>query len=222
MLSDLQRPLPDTMNQPRRRGRGHPFCKPSIVTLTHHIFSKGEWQRAQLADHTRAKLTLIPEQNHSTPTNIDGLPDSGAQSNAWSLDEYITAGHKLKDLLKVKPSLNAANKSAIRINGAFLADITGVTVEGMTIVPKAMVYVSCDVNGFYLSYSTMINIEKLGKSITTPWCALPAPQPNLAYVREITSDCPPPCGNCHGRESIPGGITEIPFKQHQKDERIPP
>ena len=212
MLSDPQRPLADTTNQPRRRRRGRPFRRPNIVTLTHHIFSKGEWRRARLADHPRAKLTLIPERNQSTPTCIDGLADSGAQSNVWSLREYIAAGHKVKDLSKVNLSLNAANKSAIRIDGAFFADITGVTAEGTTIVAKAMVYVSRDVNGFYLSYSTMIDLGMLAKSFPTPGCALPASQPSVAHIREITSDCPPPCGNCRGRASIPKRPTELPFE----------
>ena len=149
---------------------------------------------------------LVPERNQSAPTNIHGIADSGAQSNVWSLNEYLAAGHKLKDLSQVNLSLNAANKSAIRIDGAFFADINGDTADGTTITAKAMVYVSRDVRGFYLSYSTMVDLAMLAKNFPTPGCALPAPPPGVAHVHEIASNHTPsstqipPCGNCRGRD----------------------
>ena len=59
----------------------------NAVTLSHQIFTKGEWRRARLTAHPRAKLNIVPENNQSAPIAVDGVADSGAQSNVWSLAE---------------------------------------------------------------------------------------------------------------------------------------
>ena len=187
--SSTQPILPNQPPRRRRRGRRRPSA-PNIVTLNHHIFTRGEWRKARLADHPRAKLSITSERAPSQSTSVDGLADSGAQSNVWGLSQYLASGRKLKDLLKVQLSLNAANKSAIRIDGAFFADISGITADGKTITAKAMVYVSRDVSGFYLSYSTMVDLGMLAKDFPTPGCALTPPQPNVAQIREIKDDTP--------------------------------
>ena len=139
----------------------------NAVTLSHQIFTKGEWRRARLTAHPRAKLNIIPENKQSAPTAVDGVADSGAQSNVWSLAEYLASGYDKTSLAPVNLSLNAANKSAIRIDGAFFAEITGTTAEGKTIGAKSMIYVSRDVKGFYLSYSTMVDLGMLARDFPT-------------------------------------------------------
>ena len=104
-----------------------------------------------LADPPRAKLSIISERNLSQFTSVDGLTDSGAQSIVWGLSEYIATGQKMKDMSHMNLSLNAVNKSAIRIDGAFFSDVSGVTADDKTITAKSMEYVSHDVRGFYLS-----------------------------------------------------------------------
>ena len=136
-------------------------------------------------DHPRAKLIITSERTPSSSTHVEGVADTGAQSNVWSLSGYLASGLKLEDLSKVNLNLNAANKSAIRIDGAFFGVISGITADGKTITSKAMVYVSRDVNGFYLSHSTMVDLGMLARDFPTPGCALPPPQVNVAQVREI-------------------------------------
>ena len=211
----------------RRRRRRHRhrrrLQKPSVVSLTHHIFTKGEWRRARLAAHPTTSLTVVPERNRSTSAVVDGIADSGAQSNVWSLSAYLASGQRMSDLSPVKLSLNAANKSAIRIEGAFFADITGTTADGSTITVKAMIYVSNDVQGFYLSYSTMIDLGMLPKNFPTPGCAQIDQQTDFARVGEICGETTPPthspfeapappCGGCRREESIPDRPSSLPFE----------
>ena len=70
-----------------------------------------------------------------------------------------------------------------QIEGAFLAEIHGTTADGQIITCKAMIYVSRDVQGFYLSYTTMIDLGMLPKNFPTPGCALAAP--DLGTVHSV-------------------------------------
>ena len=119
------------------------------MNLTHHIFTKGSWRRANLVDHPRALLSLAPDNKPNHVSKVRGIADSGAQSDVWSLAEYLNAGYKLEDLSPVSLSLNAANKSPIKINGAFFTKISGIAKDGTNITCRTMVYISSSVNGLY-------------------------------------------------------------------------
>ena len=200
----------------RRRRRGHRRRgKPKIVSLSHQIFTKGEWRHARLTDHPRVRLSIVPERTPK-PSSVDGIADSGAQSNLWSFARYLAAGYNEKDLSPVSLSLNAANKSPIKIEGAFLAEIHGTTADGQIITCKAMIYVSRDVQGFYLSYTTMIDLGMLPKNFPTPGCALAAPDLGTVHSVQETPQTTAamserPCGGCRSQESIPERPSELPF-----------
>ncbi len=155
----------------RRRRRRHKKKPPSVVTLTHHIFTKGEWRRARLADHPRVELSIAPNRTPTKETCVNGIADSGAQSNVWDLNEYLEAGYRKEDLSPVNLSLNAANKSAIKIDGAFFSEISGTATDGSIIKSKAMIYVSSDVRGFFLSYSTMVDLGMISRDFPRPGSA---------------------------------------------------
>ena len=196
------------------------------VVLSHHIFTKAGWRRARLADHPRTALNLSPEHDSRKTTMVQGLADSGAQSNVWSLREYLAAGLSLDDLSPVTLALNAANKSTIRIDGAFFVTLSGETADGSVMTCKTMVYVSRDVNGFYLSYSTMLDLGMLPPTFPTPGCALVGASPSdfetipvassngisTNSLRSIDAEC----ATCTAgddkscREEVPE-ITELPF-----------
>ena len=97
-------------------------------------------------------MNLSPEHDSHKTTLVQGLDDSSPQSNVWSLREYFAAGLSIDDLSRVV----AASKSTICIDGAFFVTLSGETADGLVMTCKTMVYVSRDVNGFYLSYSTML------------------------------------------------------------------
>ena len=144
---------------------------PKPVTLSHHVFSKAEWRRAQLRNHPSTQLTITNDSAPSQSTTVNALADSGAQTDVWSMDEFVRAGFSVEKLHPVRLSLNAANKSAIHIDGAFFGTISGRTSDGTILRTKSMIYVSRDVRGFYLSYDTMLNLNMLPKSFPAPGCA---------------------------------------------------
>ena len=86
------------------------------------------------------------------------LTDSGAQSNLWSYEECIAAGFQHQDLIPVSLDLEAANKSPIKIEGALFIRLSGKSPSGKKISCAAMVYVSCQAQGFYLSMESMMDL----------------------------------------------------------------
>jgi hypothetical protein len=84
--------------------------------------------------------------------------DSGAKANLWSLEEYLDAGFLRRNLSRVVFDINAANKSQIPIEGAFLAQIQAKAPDGSPIATRTMTYVSSAVKGFYLSFDTMLEL----------------------------------------------------------------
>ena len=88
---------------PQRRQRR----RLEVIALDHHIFTKGEWRRARLADHPRVRLNLSVDSPSHRSIEIDAIADSCAQSKLWSLDEFISAGFDRDDLSPVTSDLKA-------------------------------------------------------------------------------------------------------------------
>ena len=188
--------------------------------MSHQIFSKDEWRRSKLTNHPRVLLNLRPQlANPNRSVTVNALADSGAQSDVWSLDEYIKAGFSRGDLHPVTLGLNAANKSAIRIEGAFFGTITGGSET--QIEAKSMIYVSSDVRGFYLSYETMMNLDMLPKNFPQPGCARMSSsdiQLDIGNIRTISAGCPFPSNvkgsencSCPTRSAVPERPQKLPF-----------
>ena len=98
--------------------------------LDHQIFTKGEWKRARLLDHLRIPITISVDQStkpsHPTPgsaihVDVSAIADTGAQSDLWSLADFLACGFLRSDLHPISLSLSAANRSPISIEGAFFA-----------------------------------------------------------------------------------------------------
>ena len=92
------------------------------------------------------------------------VADSGAQSNVWSLQECKRMGFKEQDLIPVKSSLSAANKSSILITEAIIVALSGAKADGSTISCPAIVYISPSVKGFYLCHESMLDLGILSHS----------------------------------------------------------
>ena len=152
------------LNQPSQ-----PPCVISPLQLSHHIFDEGKWKESNFMNHPRVDLTLSVDQRHYSSfgmrapsiskMSVSCIADSGAQSNLWSLKACMQMGFTEKDLIPVKSTLVAANKSGININGAILLTLSGVGMNGKVVSCPAMVYISSMVNEFYLCQECM---HKLG------------------------------------------------------------
>ena len=195
--------LPPVTITSRKKRKNHGWQTRHLAAMTHHIFTKGAWRRAQNASHPTLPLSIsacnIPHKRATT----DGVADSGAMYDVWSLQEYLNAGFLEKDLLQVSLNLTAANKSPILINGAFFAEITGHSVNGQPITAKVMIYVSKDVKGFYLSETTMFSLGILSKNFPTPGCALAAS--SKSNEKDFEEEAPP-------RRPLPPRIETLPFE----------
>ena len=144
----------------------------SPIKLEHHILSAGEWKRTWLFSHPSMPFTLsvCKKDYRSFSLNcpnvascaIDTKLDSCAQSCLWSLRDCLKAGFKMDDLIPVKLSLSAANKSRISIAGALLIRLNGKTSSGKTIC-ATMVYVSPDADGFFLSLEAMLDLGLINR-----------------------------------------------------------
>jgi hypothetical protein len=178
------------------------------VALHHHIFQKGEWRRAQLRAHPQVTITISMDRTkhprkrttpHGLKAEVTALADSGAQSNLWSLKEYMKAGFAREDLLPVTLPLKAANSSRITIAGAFYATIAGCAPDGKKITCHTMIYVSDMANGLYLSYDTMLDLGILGNnfpSIGNAWTELCADAEKTNRSQFLPSDEAIRASNC--------------------------
>lgn len=146
---------------------------PTKTKLNHHLFTKGEWRRARITEHPQVPLTIALDNLSSKPVDVMAVADTGAQSDLWSLQKFLDAGFTMADLSPVSLSLHAANKSPIRIAGAFFAKLQGQPRAGNTVSCRSMMYVSQDVKSLYLSYDSMLELgiinpdfPKVGKCIS--------------------------------------------------------
>ena len=135
--------------------------------LEHQIFNKGEWRRAQVTAHPTINLRLVLGKRPSEFVTLEAIADTGAQSNLWSLDQFLKSGFKMSDLSPASLSLNAANKSPIRIDGVFFANIRGTSTIRNAPMCHSMVYVSRDVRSLYLSYDSMLQLGIINHDFPT-------------------------------------------------------
>lgn len=135
------------------------------VILQHHIFSSGVWRRARVTEHPTVKLRLSIDctapSHRGTPrspvfADVDAVTDSGAQSDVWSLNQFLSHGFSRDDLHPVSLKLHAANESPIKIDGAFFGILEGRDIQGNVRSCRAMIYISSDVHQLYLSHGSLL------------------------------------------------------------------
>ena len=174
------------------------------IILDHHIFTKGEWRRAQINKSPCVKLNLSIDGKDgiSRKSKVQAVADSGAQSDIWSLDAFLSAGFKKTDLSPVSLTMKAANKSPIRIDGAFFAVLSGKAPSGRRISYRSMIYVSRDVKRMYLSYDSMIGLGILGRSF-----------PCIGQFNNVGSVCATihEACSCPERKPVPPRPDSLPF-----------
>ena len=90
-----------------------------------------------------------------TPTYIEVVTDSGAQSCLWGLDAFYRCGFKASDLIQVKHRINAANLMPINIVGAIILRLDGQDSQRNKYECAAMVFLSPDAEDFFLSKEAM-------------------------------------------------------------------
>ena len=143
----------------------------TTIRLDHHVFTKGEWKRARLRAHPMIPITISADmsalarhrsaaRNLQAHAAVSAVADTGAQSDLWSLSDFLASGFSSDDLTPVSLTLSAANRSPISIEGAFFAIITGES-KGKDVSCRSMVYISKSVNAMYLSCETLLGLGVL-------------------------------------------------------------
>ena len=200
-----------------------------VVVLQHHIFTDGEWRRARFTKHPTVRLRLsiderAPRARHLRHSqvfaNVDGVTDSGAQSDVWSLNQFLASGFSHEDLHPVSLSLQAANNSKISIEGAFFGVIEGRNPNGNGVACRAMIYVSKDVHSFFLSHESLLALGILPSDFPTigganQECGV-AKSTSAAAIRASNAGCSAgtssdiDCG-CPKRLNPPARPPSLPF-----------
>ncbi|XP_066924129.1 uncharacterized protein [Clytia hemisphaerica] len=183
------------------------------------LFSKSSWRRVKASAHPKVTLKVAMESRPSKSIDVSAVADTGAQSDLWSLSDFLRAGFKLSDLSPVSMSLNAANKSPIRIDGAFTASFAGRSFDGRNVTCQSTVYVSKDVSELYLSYDTMVNLgivnrgfPQVGMYSANPSIdpVVPSPDTDVTSICGVTKTDGSIC-QCPKRTEVPKRPTSLPF-----------
>ena len=139
--------------------------------LEHHIFTEGKWKQARLRDHPRIPIIITVAQSptnnvnsQNLRANVSAIADTGAQSDLWSLSEFLAVGFRREILSPVKLGLSAANSSKIEFEGAFFAKIQVNFGNETSVSCNSMIYVSESIDSMLLSQETLINLKILPKS----------------------------------------------------------
>ena len=183
------------------------------------------WQKAKKPCHPRLQLRVTTEQSDYislgtsfvsiTPFHIDVVTDSGAQSCVWSLRGFILAGFKKSDLIPIKHSMTAANKLPIKIEGAIIIRLSGKDANGDIHECAVIVYVSPDVDDFFLSEEAMKQLAIIPKDF--PRIGAAKEHRETAAVAYIVVEDQNPTNTdkclsgCVKRTPTPGLPSSLPF-----------
>ena len=171
------------------------------MRLDHHVFTKDEWKQARLREHPRVPITVSsdtsaqtrygnPTRTLNTHAEVSAITDTGAQSDLWSMKDFLACGFSHDDLLPVRLSLSAANRSPISIEGAFFAKITTRLHNREATSCRSMIYVSNSVQAMYLSYVSLLNLGILSNYLPSPQTVdLPTGRCHTSDPESVNTTC---------------------------------
>ena len=189
------------------------------IGLDKEIFSKKGIQKAKvIRDHPRATFDLSMRGVNRLVT-ISGIADTGAQSNLWGWEDFRKAGFRREDLQKVNVKIRAANKNRVNILGAFVANFSGMSPSNEIVRGTGIVYVSDSVEGFFLSYDTMVDLLILNKDFPTIGICKQS-ESNCSLCVETETECPQSVDGgshcrCPRRTGVPSRPVCLPFKPEE-------
>ena len=196
----------------------------------HYSYSNGKWSRGSIHPHPTVIVSIstdcLPDHLSSsqyTTNNVVALADSGAQTNVWSLQDFLRSGFQ-RDCLVPALNLMAANHSPISVVGAFFAIIAGTSSNGDIVSCRSLIYVSDSVHALYLSLETLIALgvissrfPMIGEHKSDNARDLQAPLPITPHLRSIHDGCASPtlintesC-KCPQRSAVPPIPRQLPF-----------
>ena len=139
------------------------------LIMKHYIFQDGGWKSRLAQPHPTVEVSIATNINDYNNFNIRNPPcvssiikaivDSGAQCCLWGWLGCQKAGFRRGDLIPVQQKLNGVKKSKLTIYGALLLRFHGTSSSGENFTAAAIVYVSPDVQNFYMSQDVMVQLS---------------------------------------------------------------
>ena len=148
----------------------HSRHKSTEIVLEHYVYDEiMGWKQRRSAGqpYVRVELSIDKKDYHhlghdisakTKPAVVSVMADTGCQSCLTGINVAHSLGLKKKDLIQVTLKMNAANKKAIGILGAFLVTITGKDDTGGNRSTKQMVYVTEDNDRMFLNKEACIKL----------------------------------------------------------------
>ena len=177
------------------------------------IISKSDLKRKYSQEHPRVQV-CVGKPGSAKQSTVMAVADSGAMSNLWSLKEFLDSGFKRSDLTPVTIDIRAANKMTLEIVGYFVAKIDGICNNGDVISCNAKIFVSDNVDDFFLSYDTMLDLGILARNFPTigVFCQDQGTTVQATLSTEADNVC-----KCPKRESVPTRPEKLPFTPSEEN-----
>ena len=182
------------------------------IVLDHHIFDSHEgWKKSESMPHPTLRLQLstdATDYNHTnaicpsiTPSYVNVVTDTGAQSVLMSLRDFYRVGFKDSDLLPVKRTMRAANMEEIEILGAVFIRLSGTDTYGNRHTAPIMAYISPSTQKFYLSREALVQLGVIPRNF---------PEIGATMETSAIESLIAPCG-CPVRVMPPERPAKLPF-----------
>ena len=184
--------------------------------LGHQVFDGTRWRKSSFRKHPLLSFKLAIEGNR-TFVHVDGVADTGAQTNMWGYDDFISSGFADCDLQPVNSLFCAADRNPIIVLGAFKGIFEGSTPCGQTISSRALVYVSKSISGFFLSQDTMLRLRVIDETFPKIGGCTKIGVKNYRPVTIAHLDHEDRSCNCPQRSAVPDRPMTLPFEPHPKN-----
>ena len=178
------------------------------------------WKNAERPRHLRLRLRAMTvkidyeslglEYTLIASFHVDVVTDSGAQSCVWSLKMFINCGFKMTDLIQVDHGMKAANKLPIKIVGAIILRLSGKDVENEEHECAVVVFISPDVEDFFLSEEAMMQLAIIPKDFPRIGAAKMINR-DTSDISELVSGMNKSICTCPKRTLPPGRPSRLPF-----------
>ena len=161
-------PIPADMLETSGIGSCSTLDSGKEIVLDHHIFDSHDgWKKTESMPHPTLRLqvsTDASDYDHInatcptiTPSYVNVVTDTGAQSALMSLRDFHRVGFKDSDLLPVKRTMRAANMEEIEILGAVFIRLSGTDSSGNRHTAPIMVVF------LKTTYTFTINFQVFGR-----------------------------------------------------------
>ena len=201
------------------------------ITLDHHIFDGTQgWVAAESKKQPTVELTISINGNDYqqmslptptpaiTPSQVQTITDTGAQSSLMGLPIFLQLGLGLKSLIPVTRKMHAANNEGINVLGAILVRLSGADANGDIIECGEMVYISDSTEKFYMSRHAMEQLRIIAPDF--PKIGAVPPQVQVASNNEPSPQAElAPCG-CPLRQLPPERPASLPFEAIEENTEL--